>query len=348
MDPLPLLLFFTSCYEIFNRYYFSFFFLFLLFTSTFGLLRGKGSLGSQPLLMLILYRLIIILFYWVPVYNFSPRLSLFFLGYLLTFLNFKEFYGSSTLYLRNGFLSILPLSLKSYFGCRLIKTASIKKQCILALHPHGVLPYCTCVNIVTEVNQFSELYPDLSNRVLVVASALMVIPFLRDLLLSYGIIDASRTNFERWLEKKHTVAVYVGGAHEALYANSSADILDLKRKTGFMKLAMKYGVPVVPCYTFNEVNHYRQIPFPSLLKFPFLTLLRNFIHSSTGLCLPILVSFVPSKQNEVVTVIGKPLYPLKKKSLDENMERYQNALQKLYLKHAPKYNSQQRELKIIS
>jgi hypothetical protein len=339
---------FRSCYLIFNQYYYSLLLLFLLFSSSSGFLRGNGSLGSQPLLILILYRLVIILFYWIPVYNLSPSLSYFFLGYLLTFLSFTEFTGPSTLYLRNGFFSILPKSLKSYFGCKLVKTVSIKKQCILALHPHGVLPYCTCVNIVTEVNEFSKLFPSLSNRVLVVASALMVIPFLRDLLLYYGIIDASRTNFEKWLEKKHTVAVYVGGAHESLYANPSADILDLKRKTGFMKLAIKYHLPIVPCYTFNEVNHHKQIPYPILLKFPFFSFLRNFVHSSTGLCLPFLITFIPTTQSQVVTVIGKPLYPRKNKSLDENMKIYLNSLEKLYKKHSPKYNSQLRELKIIS
>lgn len=252
------------------------------------------------------------------------------------------------MYLRNGFLSIIPESLKYYFGCKLVKTTEINEQCILALHPHGLLPYCTCVNIVTEVNQFSELFPNLSNRVLVVASALMVIPFFRDFLLSYGIVDASRDNFESWLERKHTVAVYVGGAHEALYSNPTADILDLKRKTGFMKLSLKHGIPVVPCYTFNEVNHHRQIPYPTLLKFPLLSWIRSFIHTSTGLCLPILLSFLPSSQPQVVTVVGQPLHPMKDKSLEENMARYISSLLELYDKHSPLYNSHKRELKIIS
>jgi hypothetical protein len=333
-----------SCYEFINRYYFGLLLIFLVYSSYSGRLRGRGS--RNPF-FLLLYRFIIFLFYWIPVYNFSSFLGTLYLFYLLLFLNLAEFKGT-TLHLRNGFLDFIPTSLKSYFGCKLVKTVDIHEQCILALHPHGVLPYGTCVNIVTEVNEFSVLFPHLSNRVLVVASALMVIPFFRDFLLSYGIVDASRDNFESWLQRRHTVAVYVGGAHEALYATPSADILDLKRKTGFMKLSMKHGVPVVPCYTFNEVNHYRQIPYPTLLKFPLLSWVRTFVHSSTGLCLPLLVSFVPSPQSGVVTVVGQPLQPMNDKSLEENMERYFAALQELYDKHAPIYNSHKKELKILS
>jgi hypothetical protein len=38
----------------------------------------------------------------------------------------------------------------------------------------------------------------------------------------------------------------------ALYSNPDVDMLDLRRKLGFVKLAIRYGVSLVPVYTFNE------------------------------------------------------------------------------------------------
>lgn len=331
----------------FNLYYYFFFILLLIISSKYKLLKGKqfNSIYSLKLLHFIIF-----LFFWIPIYNYYKLLSYFYLLYLYYYLNLNQFYGKQFLYLRYyQIFQFLPNYFKNYFGCKLIKTNEINiKQCILTLHPHGLLPYCTLINIVTEVNQFSLLFPNLSNRVLVVASALFYIPFLRDFLLSYGLIDASRYNFERWLQKGNTVCVYVGGAHEALYANPDNDILDLKRKTGFMKLAMKYNIPIVPCYTFNEVNHHKQISFSTLLKYPILSFIRQFIHTSTGLCLPLITSWIPSSQTQVVTVVGKPLYYSKKKSIEKNMEKYINELKKLYDKYSPIYNSNKRKLIIYS
>lgn len=340
---------YSNLINVISSYYYLYILLLLYISSKYSLL--KGNIINKNILLHILFKILFYLIFYIPLYKISNIFNYILLLYLLlSYLNFNEYYGIYYNIRENksNYFNRIGNYFSKYWGCKLIKTKNINKQCILALHPHGLLPYCTLINIVTEINSFSLLYPKLSNRVLVVASALFYIPILRDILLSYGLIDASRSNFERWLLKGHTVCVYVGGAHEALYANPYNDILDLKRKTGFMKLAMKHNIPIVPCYTFNEVNHHKQISFPTLLKYPLLSRLRQFIHNSTGLCLPMITSWIPSPQTQVVTVVGKPLYYSKNKSIEKNMEIYICELKELYNKYSPIYNSQKRSLEIYS
>ena len=148
-----------------------------------------------------------------------------------------------------------------------------------------------------------------------------------------------------------------GGTREALYSNPDEEVLDLKRKLGFLELCMRYNVPVVPCYTFNEVDHFSQISYWKLQeKQPFIMSLRVQFQYTFGIMFPFLKNIFPrsisgSGKGDVVTVVGKPLHlphitNPSSNDLQNAMNTYTVALLDLYNTHAPVYSSQSRRLVI--
>ena len=170
-----------------------------------------------------------------------------------------------------------------YFDCKLVKTVELDSQCIIGVHHHGMLPFGAVTSLGTEGTKFSELFPALVDRVVVAASSVFLVPMFRDLTLMASVNDCNRWSFEQWLQKGTTVAVFPGGSHEAEFASPDVEMLDLRRKFGFLKLSLKHNVPVVPAYTFNETDHYRQLTFPeSAKKYPVYHYMRIVYHNVTG------------------------------------------------------------------
>jgi 2-acylglycerol O-acyltransferase 2 len=64
------------------------------------------------------------------------------------------------------------------------------------------------------------------------------------------------------IPKGQVTVLVVGGALEA--ANSDKDCLKLvlNRRKGFVKLALRFGVDLVPTFSFGEYSIYDQVPNP--------------------------------------------------------------------------------------
>jgi 1-acyl-sn-glycerol-3-phosphate acyltransferase len=71
-------------------------------------------------------------------------------------------------------------------------------------------------------------------------------PGIRALLQPYGTIPASPENMARALERDAALLVYPGGDHETYRPSWESDQVDFDHRTGFIKLALKHGVPIVP------------------------------------------------------------------------------------------------------
>lgn len=248
-----------------------------------GILRGKQQDPFyQSTLFLVILRFCIFLFWWLPIKYFFPNFAnVIFFCYMPFYLDLSEFDGRR----RNEVLkrSFLARFMRWYFDCKLVKTVDIDQQCILGVHHHGMLPFGAVTCLGTESNNFSELFPRLVDRVIVAATTVFLVPLFRDLTLMASVTDCNKWSFERFLKKGTSVAVFPGGAHEAEFATPDVEMLDLKRKLGFLKLSLKYNVPVVPAYSFNETDHYRQLTFPeSAKKYPVYHYMRIVYHNVTG------------------------------------------------------------------
>lgn len=71
-------------------------------------------------------------------------------------------------------------------------------------------------------------------------------PGVRAMLSRYGTIPASPKNMRRALERDAALLVYPGGDHETYRPSWESDEIDFAGRTGFVKLALETGTPIVP------------------------------------------------------------------------------------------------------
>lgn len=72
------------------------------------------------------------------------------------------------------------------------------------------------------------------------------IPGFETLMRKIGEVPANRANARRALEAGHAVLVYPGGDHEAFRPWGDRNRIDFNGRSGFVDLALRLGVPVVP------------------------------------------------------------------------------------------------------
>ena len=136
----------------------------------------------------------------------------------------------------------------------------------IGYHPHGIISHGAFAAFATEALGFSQLFPGITNTLLTLDSNFHI-PFYRDYALAMGIASVSRTSCENLLSKGgpngegmgRAITIVVGGARESLDAQPNALRLVLKRRKGFVKLAIRTGADLVPVLAFGENELYDQV-----------------------------------------------------------------------------------------
>lgn len=72
------------------------------------------------------------------------------------------------------------------------------------------------------------------------------LPGLRVLVQRYGTVPASPANMTRALRRNAALLVYPGGDHETYRPSWESDRVDFAQRTGFVGLALRHNVPIVP------------------------------------------------------------------------------------------------------
>lgn len=87
------------------------------------------------------------------------------------------------------------------------------------------------------------------------------LPLYRDLILSLGIASVSRQSCEAILSSGpgRSIVIVIGGAAESLNARPGIADLTLKRRLGFIRLAIKHNASLVPVFSFGENDLYEQV-----------------------------------------------------------------------------------------
>lgn len=111
------------------------------------------------------------------------------------------------------------------------------------------------------------------------ASILFRIPIVRELSLYTGCIDASKHVVEYQLQKKRSILILPGGEAEQIRTTYQKEIIYLKVRKGFIKLALKYNTPIIPIYVFGVNDYYRTLTI--FMK------LRLWLVKNCGICIPI-------------------------------------------------------------
>ena len=133
------------------------------------------------------------------------------------------------------------------------------EQGVLAVAPHGVVSFNHALFFTDCAGWFRDDVWPVDRRDLA-ASFLFKIPLYRDFLLALGCVDASRNVARRVLASGRSLFVYPGGEQEQLRAAPRSHVALWRRRKGFARLAVEFGVPVIPAYAFGETELYAPVP----------------------------------------------------------------------------------------
>ncbi|KAF0038691.1 hypothetical protein F2P81_009175 [Scophthalmus maximus] len=155
--------------------------------------------------------------------------------------------------------------MRDYFPIKLIKTHNLlpSRNYIFGYHPHGVLCFGAFCNFGTEATGFSKKFPGIKPSLATLAGNFRM-PVLRDYLMSGGICPVNRNSIDYLLSRNGTgnaVVIVIGGAAESLHCAPGMNTVTLKRRKGFVRLALQKGSDLVPVYSFGENDAYKQVIF---------------------------------------------------------------------------------------
>lgn len=137
-----------------------------------------------------------------------------------------------------------------------------RRNYIFTYHPHGIISHGAFGHFCTErTTGFETLFPGITTTLLTLDTNFRV-PFYRDYLLSMGLASVSRRSCEallRGASSGRAITIVLGGAQESLEAAPGRMALILKRRRGFLKIAIRENVGVVPVLSFGENELYEQV-----------------------------------------------------------------------------------------
>ena len=141
------------------------------------------------------------------------------------------------------------------------------KRVIGCMHPHGVFPFvsvCAVTSTLQAKDGFGDGILDLPTAV---ANVIRTMPILKDVVGVFGCIDASGSYLKSRLQRrKGSVVLYVGGMVELFYASPKKETVFLKKRKGFVKLALRTGADLVPVYLFGNTTSLEALKWPILAK----------------------------------------------------------------------------------
>eukprot|EP01134_Creolimax_fragrantissima_P002738 CFRG2738T1 len=229
---------------------------------------------------------------------------------------------------------------RDFFPCILVKEAEIDptKNYIFGYHPHGIISMGAMCNFGSEATGISEKFPGIQVSLCTLASN-FTYPFMRDWFMGIGLVSVSRKSITYILNSGpgKSVAIVLGGAAESLNAVPKTADLTLRRRKGFVKIALQQGAGLVPVFCFGENDIFTQYKDEKIEP------LQKDLVKHLGFALPIFhgrgffqYSFgLTPMRKPMITIVGKPidLPKLKtptKEDVDHYHELYTNALTSIY------------------
>ncbi|KAK9379638.1 diacylglycerol acyltransferase-domain-containing protein [Kockiozyma suomiensis] len=189
---------------------------------------------------------------------------------------------------------------------------------VFGYHPHGIVSLGAFGAIGTEGAGWETLFPGIPVSLLTLESNFRL-PFYREYLLSLGISSVSRRSCDNLLKHNQSICIVVGGAGESLYAEPGRLDLILKKRRGFVRLAMQ-ALPapdapptcLVPILSFGENEVYEQVRGD---QSSLLYKIQTMIKKVAGFTLPLLHArgvfnydwgLMPYRR-PITLVVGKPI-----------------------------------------
>ncbi|XP_028322281.1 2-acylglycerol O-acyltransferase 3b isoform X2 [Gouania willdenowi] len=247
--------------------------------------------------------------------------------------------------------------LRDYFPVKLVKTADLSpnRNYIFGCHPHGIMCAGAFSSFSTDSSNFSSLFPGV-RPLLAVLAGLFRVPLLREYIMCAGLRPVSRSSLIHLLTqhgKGNAVGIVIGGAEESLSSAPGLNTVVVRRRRGFVRMALECGADLVPVYSFGENELFHQV---MLSEGGVGRSLQDLFKRVMGFapCLFVGQRFglMPARTT-VTTVVGSPitvehrLVP-SEEEVDHYHRLYMEALNKLFHQHKVSCGlSEQHQLQII-
>eukprot|EP01132_Coremiostelium_polycephalum_P006833 gene6833-8476_t len=248
---------------------------------------------------------------------------------------------------------------KNYFPISLVVSSKLdpKKNYIFGCHPHGIISIGAFLNFATNANRIEQEFPGVDIHLLTLESNFKI-PFFRDVLMSLGMSSVSRRGCTNILESGpgKSICIVIGGAEESLDARPGNNEIILKKRKGFVKLALSQGASLVPVYSFGENDIFDQVKNP---KGSWIRRIQMKIKDITGIATPLFrgrgvftydFGLLPVR-HKIITVVGEPIdipkvrYP-SEELIDHYHKLYMDSLQDLFSKYKQEFDRESDDLKI--
>ncbi|PRP88666.1 diacylglycerol O-acyltransferase [Planoprotostelium fungivorum] len=238
----------------------------------------------------------------------------------------------------------------SYFPVTIVKEEELdpNTRYVFGYHPHGIISHGALMNFGTEGTNFSKVFKGLKLRLLTLETNFRI-PLYRDLLLALGLASVSLQSCTHILNMKTptSIVIVVGGAAEALEAHARTNNLTLRKRKGFIKVAIRNGAPLVPVFSFGENDLYNQFANPKGSR---VRRFQEVFCKYVGVSPPVFYGrgifnydfgILPHRK-QVATVFGKAIKTEKNLSpseeyINEIQEKYIEELQRIYDKYKNVY-----------
>jgi hypothetical protein len=124
------------------------------------------------------------------------------------------------------------------------------KNYIFACQPHGVFSLCGICSSINATEEFRKIQT-------AVASSLLSFPILKNVMGIFRLVDASGKSLKKIIQKPGidgSVVIYIGGIAELFKCSRDEERLYLSQRKGFIKLALREGVDIIPVYLFGNTS----------------------------------------------------------------------------------------------
>ncbi|GAB4815313.1 hypothetical protein N2152v2_002359 [Parachlorella kessleri] len=130
---------------------------------------------------------------------------------------------------------------------------------VVGYEPHSVLPQGISV-----FSQYANdhIPPALHNIRIMASSAGFTTVVMRHLWWWLGCRPVSRKVIHQLLSEGTSVALCPGGVRECLYMERGKEVVFLRQRKGFVRMALQHGAPLVPVLAFGQTDLYDYVrPF---------------------------------------------------------------------------------------
>lgn len=199
---------------------------------------------------------------------------------------------------------------------------------LIGMHPHGVLPFGGIINGLTWLGGgvtgttasgakdvpkpkspgsglHQEFFPHVSLRA-AVASGVFVVPLFYEMYTRLGCFECTKPFMRELLRRGRTVAVYPGGAAESRYACPGHYVCYVRRRKGFIRLALEERLDILPLWTFGDEAILPQLRWEKTEDEGAVSWVQRVLKETTGLLFPLVPGGLP-RFPPLTTVVGLPV-----------------------------------------